>query len=212
MCIAKQEPQQLFGVGKGTPNGTAVLPSCKSRQVGDISSLSIASLAYCLRSEIQSDELIQFLVKSNKLQRAQRKRRGVELNRGPCRQSGAPPLGSLERHLASRSLFHDPHTTAEPWLTTSTSSSTTLEFPDVERSVPECARLASFGSHADLCPRPQFVRLYFEATGTPYVDTALTEGQSAVKPYLEGSFPGAGQSSKPRTSRTRPFGCRVSAT
>lgn len=46
----------------------------------------------------------------------------------------------------------------------------------------------------------QFVRLYFEATGTPYVDTALTQGQSAVKPYLEGSFPGAGQWTKRRAS------------
>lgn len=52
------------------------------------------------------------------------------------------------------------------------------------------ARSSSPISHSDT--RSQFIRLFFEATGTPYVDTALTEGQSAVKPYLDGSFDGAG--------------------
>ncbi|GAA5862191.1 hypothetical protein JCM3774_004816 [Rhodotorula dairenensis] len=45
--------------------------------------------------------------------------------------------------------------------------------------------------HAGIPGRGEFVRLFFEATATPYVDTALVQGQSAVKPYLEGSFPGA---------------------
>ncbi|KWU44921.1 glutathione S-transferase [Rhodotorula sp. JG-1b] len=51
--------------------------------------------------------------------------------------------------------------------------------------------------HAGIPGRGEFVRLYFEATGTPYVDTALTQGQSAVKPYLEGSFPGADKNPLP---------------
>lgn len=58
---------------------------------------------------------------------------------------------------------------------------------------PELGRLLTLPRRC----RSQFVRLFFEATGTPYVDTALVQGQSAVKPYLEGSFPGAGQQHSP---------------
>lgn len=38
----------------------------------------------------------------------------------------------------------------------------------------------------------QFVRLYLEATGTPYEDKALTEGQDCIKPYMSGEFEGSG--------------------
>ncbi|GAA6016337.1 hypothetical protein JCM8202_005571 [Rhodotorula sphaerocarpa] len=51
--------------------------------------------------------------------------------------------------------------------------------------------------HAGIPGRGEFARLYLEATATPYVDTALTEGQSAVKPYLEGSFPGSDENPVP---------------
>ncbi|GAA6027008.1 hypothetical protein JCM8097_006035 [Rhodosporidiobolus ruineniae] len=44
--------------------------------------------------------------------------------------------------------------------------------------------------HAGIPGRGEFVRLLFEATGTPYTDTALTEGQDAIGPYLDGSFEG----------------------
>ncbi|GAA5888066.1 hypothetical protein JCM6882_000270 [Rhodosporidiobolus microsporus] len=43
--------------------------------------------------------------------------------------------------------------------------------------------------HAGIPGRGEFIRLLFEATGTPYKDSAL-EGQDALKPYLDGSFPG----------------------
>jgi len=39
----------------------------------------------------------------------------------------------------------------------------------------------------------QFIRLFFEATATPYNDSALTVGQSAIKPYMDGSFEGNGE-------------------
>ncbi|TNY22503.1 glutathione S-transferase [Rhodotorula diobovata] len=45
--------------------------------------------------------------------------------------------------------------------------------------------------HAGIPGRGEFPRLFLEATGTPYEDTALTVGQDAVKPYLDGSFEGS---------------------
>ncbi|GAA5868508.1 hypothetical protein JCM8547_006294 [Rhodosporidiobolus lusitaniae] len=42
--------------------------------------------------------------------------------------------------------------------------------------------------HAGIPGRGEFVRLLFEATGTPYKDSALEEGQDAVGPYSDGSF------------------------
>ncbi|GJN88483.1 hypothetical protein Rhopal_001449-T1 [Rhodotorula paludigena] len=42
--------------------------------------------------------------------------------------------------------------------------------------------------HAGIPGRGEFARLFFEATGTPYEDTALTVGQDGVKPLFDGSF------------------------
>ncbi|GAA6016890.1 hypothetical protein JCM11491_006903 [Sporobolomyces phaffii] len=44
--------------------------------------------------------------------------------------------------------------------------------------------------HAAIPGRGEFIRLFFEATATPYKDSALIQGQSAILPYLNGSFPG----------------------
>ncbi|GAA5987830.1 hypothetical protein JCM5350_003162 [Sporobolomyces pararoseus] len=44
--------------------------------------------------------------------------------------------------------------------------------------------------HAGIPGRGEFARLLFEATGTPYKDSALLQGQSAVKPYMDGTFEG----------------------
>ncbi|BGP13938.1 hypothetical protein JCM10213_003853 [Rhodosporidiobolus nylandii] len=44
--------------------------------------------------------------------------------------------------------------------------------------------------HAGIPGRGELVRLLLEATGTPYKDSALTDGQDAIQPYLDGSFPG----------------------
>ncbi|GAA5820491.1 hypothetical protein JCM10212_003817 [Sporobolomyces blumeae] len=44
--------------------------------------------------------------------------------------------------------------------------------------------------HAGIPGRGEFIRLFLEATATPYIDSALVQGQSAVKPYLDGSFEG----------------------
>ncbi|GAA5904916.1 glutathione S-transferase [Sporobolomyces salmoneus] len=44
--------------------------------------------------------------------------------------------------------------------------------------------------HAGIPGRGEFIRLFFEATGTPYKDSALVEGQSAIEPYLNGTFEG----------------------
>ncbi|BGP38013.1 hypothetical protein JCM10449v2_001940 [Rhodotorula kratochvilovae] len=45
--------------------------------------------------------------------------------------------------------------------------------------------------HAGIPGRGEFARLFFEATGTPYEDTALTAGQDGIKPYMGGSFEGS---------------------
>ncbi|BGP46106.1 hypothetical protein JCM10450v2_001946 [Rhodotorula kratochvilovae] len=45
--------------------------------------------------------------------------------------------------------------------------------------------------HAGIPGRGEFARLFFEATGTPYEDTALTTGQDGIKPYMDGSFEGS---------------------
>ncbi|KPV75944.1 uncharacterized protein RHOBADRAFT_14034 [Rhodotorula graminis WP1] len=45
--------------------------------------------------------------------------------------------------------------------------------------------------HAGIPGRGEFPRLFLEATATPYEDTALTVGQDAVKPFLDGSFDGS---------------------
>ncbi|GAA5916600.1 hypothetical protein JCM8208_002120 [Rhodotorula glutinis] len=45
--------------------------------------------------------------------------------------------------------------------------------------------------HAGIPGRGEFPRLFLEATATPYEDTALTVGQDAIKPYLDGSFDGS---------------------
>jgi glutathione S-transferase len=57
--------------------------------------------------------------------------------------------------------------------------------------------------HAGIPGRGEFIRLFFEATGTPYHDTALEEGQDAVKPYSDGTFQGNGTSCHPAASRRR---------
>ncbi|GAA5884228.1 hypothetical protein JCM16303_002416 [Sporobolomyces ruberrimus] len=44
--------------------------------------------------------------------------------------------------------------------------------------------------HAGIPGRGEFIRLLFEATATPYKDSALTDGQAAVKPYMDGTFQG----------------------
>ncbi|GAA5856908.1 hypothetical protein JCM5353_003750, partial [Sporobolomyces roseus] len=44
--------------------------------------------------------------------------------------------------------------------------------------------------HAGIPGRGEFPRLYFEATGTPYKDSALIQGQEGIKPYMDGSFEG----------------------
>jgi len=48
--------------------------------------------------------------------------------------------------------------------------------------------------HAGIPGRGEFPRLLLEATSTPYEDTALTVGQDAIKPYLDGTFDGSGES------------------
>ncbi|KAL8292628.1 hypothetical protein RQP46_001240 [Phenoliferia psychrophenolica] len=44
--------------------------------------------------------------------------------------------------------------------------------------------------HAGIPGRAEFARLFFEATATPYVDQAITIGQSCIQPYLKKGFPG----------------------
>ncbi|KDE07000.1 hypothetical protein MVLG_02736 [Microbotryum lychnidis-dioicae p1A1 Lamole] len=44
--------------------------------------------------------------------------------------------------------------------------------------------------HAGMPGRAEFIRLYLEATATPYHDTATEEGQKAVQPYVQGTFEG----------------------
>ncbi|GAA6016530.1 hypothetical protein JCM10207_002829 [Rhodosporidiobolus poonsookiae] len=44
--------------------------------------------------------------------------------------------------------------------------------------------------HASIPGRGEFPRLFLEATGTPYKDLCPEEGQDALKPYLDGTFPG----------------------
>ncbi|GAA5916431.1 hypothetical protein JCM5296_000054 [Sporobolomyces johnsonii] len=44
--------------------------------------------------------------------------------------------------------------------------------------------------HAGIPGRGEFVRLMFEATATPYKDSALVEGQKGVQPYMDGTFKG----------------------
>ncbi|KAM0756597.1 hypothetical protein T439DRAFT_309082 [Meredithblackwellia eburnea MCA 4105] len=45
--------------------------------------------------------------------------------------------------------------------------------------------------HAGIPGRGEFVRLVFEATGTPYEDVAHTVGQKGILPYLKGDFKGS---------------------
>lgn len=47
---------------------------------------------------------------------------------------------------------------------------------------------------------PQFIRLFFEATRTPYEDQARTVGQACIFPFLKDGFEGSG-SSRGRTRR-----------
>lgn len=114
-------------------------------------------------------------------------------DRGQLGSGCAAPLARL-RHggLAHKAPALLASTTLCKAWPTLTSSSTTLASPAVARPV---TGDFSDSAHPDrVCPLfLQFARLYLEATATPYVDTALTEGQSAVKPYLEGSFPGSGE-------------------
>ncbi|GAA5978897.1 hypothetical protein JCM11641_003607 [Rhodosporidiobolus odoratus] len=51
--------------------------------------------------------------------------------------------------------------------------------------------------HAGIPGRGEFIRLLLEATGIPYEDTALTVGQDAIKPYLDGTFEGRDTNSLP---------------
>ncbi|GAA5931907.1 glutathione S-transferase [Sporobolomyces koalae] len=44
--------------------------------------------------------------------------------------------------------------------------------------------------HEGIPGRGEFVRLLFEATATPYTDTALSQGQGAIEPYMNGTFDG----------------------
>ncbi|GAA5948491.1 hypothetical protein JCM21900_002727 [Sporobolomyces salmonicolor] len=59
--------------------------------------------------------------------------------------------------------------------------------------------------HAGVPGRGEFVRLVFEATGTPYKDSALVEGQKGVQPYMDGSFEGNGESSLSLKVRGNPL-------
>lgn len=40
---------------------------------------------------------------------------------------------------------------------------------------------------------PQFIRLYFEATGTPYFDAAREVGQECLAPYYDDTFEHSGE-------------------
>ncbi|GAA5852084.1 hypothetical protein JCM3766R1_005599, partial [Sporobolomyces carnicolor] len=51
--------------------------------------------------------------------------------------------------------------------------------------------------HAGIPGRGEFIRLLFEASATPYHDSALNEGQAAIKPYLDGSFEGNDENPTP---------------
>ncbi|BGP22869.1 glutathione S-transferase [Rhodotorula toruloides] len=51
--------------------------------------------------------------------------------------------------------------------------------------------------HAGIPGRAEFIRLYLEATGTPYEYKALTVGQDCIKPYLSGKFEGSDKNPTP---------------